>query len=67
VNIRYFSAILIKREIVSLIKISVLLLKDNISLIDIVASTALKSVKYHWFWFRKYNYFDSSTKLFSFL
>jgi len=47
VNIRYFSAILIKREIVSLIKISVLLLKDNISLIDIVASTALKSVKYH--------------------
>jgi len=25
----------------------------HISLIDIVMSIALKSVKYHWFWFRE--------------
>jgi len=26
----------------------------HISLIDIVISIALKSVKFHWFWFREY-------------
>jgi len=38
---------LIKREVVSLIKISILLLKDSVYFTDIVISIALKSVKYH--------------------
>jgi len=47
-SIHYFSAILIKREVLSLIRISVLSQKTvHISLIDIVISIALKSVKFH--------------------
>jgi len=54
-SIHYFSAILIKREVLSLIRISVLSQKTvHISLIDIVISIALKSVKFHWFRFREY-------------